>query len=66
MLQDDLRQGTFTDSDGLTRQLGEEDFMVVAPYAAQGTPATSRASNWRAYGTVDKFQDQQAPIVFSQ
>jgi len=35
MLQDHLRQGTFTDSDGLTRQLAAEDFMVVAPYTAR-------------------------------
>jgi uncharacterized protein len=60
----ELRQGTFTDSDGSTRQLREDDFMVVAPYNAQvrqlraGLPAGVRV------GTVDKFQGQQAPIVF--
>ena len=27
-----LGQGTFTESDGSTRQLCEDDFMVVAPY----------------------------------
>jgi uncharacterized protein len=60
----ELRQGTFTDSDGSTRRLREDDFMVVAPYNAQvrrlraGLPAGVRV------GTVDKFQGQQAPIVF--
>jgi uncharacterized protein len=60
----ELRQGAFTDSDDSIRQLREDDFMVVAPYNAQvrrlraGLPAEVRV------GTVDKFQGQQAPIVF--
>lgn len=60
----ELRQATFTDSDGSTRALRENDFMVVAPYNAQvrrlraGLPGSVRV------GTVDKFQGQQAPIVF--
>jgi uncharacterized protein len=60
----ELRQGTFTDFDGSARQLSENDFMVVAPYNAQvhrlrtGLPAGVRV------GTVDKFQGQQAPVVF--
>jgi AAA domain/RNase_H superfamily len=60
----ELGQGTFTDCDGSARKLREDDFMVVAPYNAQvrrlraGLPAGVRV------GTVDKFQGQQAPIVF--
>ena len=60
----ELQQGSFTNSDGSTRQICAEDFMVVAPYNAQvrrlraGLPAGVRV------GTVDKFQGQQAPIVF--
>jgi uncharacterized protein len=60
----ELRQGTVTDSDGSTQALRESDFMVVAPYNAQvrrlraGLPGSVRV------GTVDKFQGQQAPIVF--
>jgi uncharacterized protein len=56
--------GSFTDADGTTRPLRTEDFMVVAPYNAQvrrlrmGLPAGVRI------GTVDKFQGQEAPIVF--
>jgi predicted RecB family nuclease len=59
-----MRGGTFTDADGATRPLRDEDFMVVAPYNAQvlrlraGLPAGVRV------GTVDKFQGQEAPIVF--
>ena len=60
----ELSRGTFTNSDGSTRDLRGDDFMVVAPYNAQvcrlraGLPADVRV------GTVDKFQGQQAPIVF--
>jgi uncharacterized protein len=59
-----MRGGAFTDADGATRPLRDEDFMVVAPYNAQvlrlraGLPAGVRV------GTVDKFQGQEAPIVF--
>ena len=59
-----MRGGTFTEADGTTRPLRDEDFMVVAPYNAQvlrlraGLPAGVRV------GTVDKFQGQEAPIVF--
>jgi uncharacterized protein len=60
----ELRHGTFTGCDGSARQLRADDFMVVAPYNAQvrrlrgGLPAGVRV------GTVDKFQGQQAPVVF--
>jgi predicted RecB family nuclease len=59
-----MRGGTFTDADGTTRPLRDRDFMVVAPYNAQvlrlrmGLPAGVQV------GTVDKFQGQEAPIVF--
>jgi uncharacterized protein len=60
----ELRQGTFTDSDGSTRQLGENDFMVVAPYNAQVRRLRTGLPTGVRVGTVDKFQGQQAPIVF--
>lgn len=56
--------GTFTGAGGSTRPLAPDDFMVVAPYNAQvhrlraGLPAGVRV------GTVDKFQGQEAPVVF--
>ncbi|MBI2524444.1 MAG: TM0106 family RecB-like putative nuclease [Candidatus Rokubacteria bacterium] len=56
--------GSFTDADGTVRPLRPADFMVVAPYNAQvrrlraGLPAGVRV------GTVDKFQGQEAPVVF--
>jgi uncharacterized protein len=56
--------GSFTDADGPSRPLREDDFMVVTPYNAQvrrlrtGLPAGVRI------GTVDKFQGQEAPVVF--
>lgn len=56
--------GTFTDANGTTRHLRESDFMVLAPYNTQvnrlraGVPASVKI------GTVDKFQGQEAPIVF--
>jgi predicted RecB family nuclease len=57
----------WTDEDG-TRELGQNDVLVVAPYNAQvlllqehfeaaGLPDV-------AVGTVDKFQGRQAPVVF--
>jgi uncharacterized protein len=59
-----LRQGTFTDSDGSTRQLSNDDFMVVAPYNAQVRRLSAALLDGVRVGTVDKFQGQQAPIVF--
>ena len=59
-----MLDGSFTDADGTTRPLRAKDFMVVAPYNAQvrrlrmGLPAAVRI------GTVDKFQGQEAAVVF--
>ena len=59
-----LVQGTFTDSDGSTRLLRDDDFMVVAPYNAQVRRLRAALPAGVRVGTVDKFQGQQAPIVF--
>ena len=59
-----MRDATFTDADGAMRPLRHDDIMVVTPYNAQvlrlraGLPAGVRI------GTVDKFQGQEAPLVF--
>ena len=53
----------FTDLDGTTRPLAEDDVLVVAPYNAQVRLLRSRLPPGVPVGTVDKFQGQQAPVV---
>src|SRR4029077_938055 len=60
----DMRGGTFTDADGLTRPLRDDDFMVVAPYNAQVLRLRAGLPSGVRVGTVDKFQGQEAPVVF--
>jgi uncharacterized protein len=59
-----MRGGTFTDADGATRPLRDDDFMVVAPYNAQVLRLRAGLPTGVRVGTVDKFQGQEAPIVF--
>ena len=59
-----MRGGTFTDANGTTRPLREDDFMVVAPYNAQVLRLRAGLPTGVRVGTVDKFQGQEAPIVF--
>ena len=59
-----MRGGTFTDADGTTRPLREDDFMVVAPYNAQVLRLRAGLPPGVRVGTVDKFQGQEAPVVF--
>jgi predicted RecB family nuclease len=54
----------FTDADGTVRPLGDDDVLVVAPYNAQVRTLRSRLPEGIAVGTVDRFQGQQAPVVF--
>jgi uncharacterized protein len=60
--------GSWTDRDGATRPLRENDFMVVAPYNAQVRRLREalRAAGLAhvPVGTVDKFQGREAPVVF--
>jgi predicted RecB family nuclease len=60
----EMRDGTFTDADGTTRPLRGADFMVVAPYNAQVARLRMALPPDVRVGTVDKFQGQEAPIVF--
>jgi uncharacterized protein len=46
------------------RELRYSDFVVVAPYNAQVRCLRERLPEEVAVGTVDKFQGQQAPVVF--
>ncbi|MCG7597035.1 TM0106 family RecB-like putative nuclease [Mycobacterium sp. PSTR-4-N] len=58
---------TWTDEDG-TRPLTQDDVLVVTPYNAQVVQVRSHldAAGFAdvRVGTVDKFQGQQAPVVF--
>lgn len=59
---------SWTDREGATAALGQDDFMVVAPYNAQvrRLRATLEAADLGdvPVGTVDKFQGREAPVVF--
>ena len=60
----DLLGTPFTDTDGATRPLVETDILVVAPYNAQVRTLRAHLPEAVPVGTVDKFQGQQAPVVF--
>lgn len=49
-------------SAGNSRQLKEDEILIVAPYNAQVSDLSLRLPKMRI-GTVDKFQGQEAPIV---
>ncbi len=59
-----LLGGTFTDRDGRARRLGFDDILIVTPYNAQVRCLRTRLGPRARIGTVDKFQGQEAPIVF--
>jgi predicted RecB family nuclease len=54
----------YTGEDGELRPLEADDILVVAPYNAQVRTLRARLPDAVAVGTVDKFQGQQAPVVF--
>ncbi len=54
----------FTDEHGTTRPLTARDILVVAPYNAQVRVLRTRLPPEVDVGTVDRFQGQQAPVVF--
>jgi uncharacterized protein len=56
--------GTYTDRDGREHRLGWDDVLVVTPYNAQVRTLASRLGRRARVGTVDKFQGQEAPVVF--
>jgi uncharacterized protein len=56
--------GTFTDRDGRERRVGWNDVLVVTPYNAQVRCLRARLGPHARIGTVDKFQGQEAPVVF--
>jgi len=60
-----VRQGsTWTDRKGEPQSLKLEHVLVVAPYNAQVAALRKRLPAGARVGTVDKFQRQEAPVVF--
>jgi uncharacterized protein len=60
-----LRTGTsWTNKKGETLALKLEDILVVAPYNAQVSALGQRLPAGARIGTVDKFQGQEAPVIF--
>lgn len=55
---------TWTDQAGNERPLMKDDILVVAPYNAQVALLANRLPDGARVGTVDKFQGQEAPVVF--
>jgi predicted RecB family nuclease len=56
----------WTDQRGVTRDLGIDDVLVVAPYNAQVAEIVRRVGDEFGrprVGTVDKFQGQEAPVA---
>jgi uncharacterized protein len=61
---DELDGAAVVLADGSTRNLTAEDVMVVTPYNAQVRCLTELLPSGVRIGTVDKFQGQEAQIVF--
>jgi predicted RecB family nuclease len=59
-----LTSATVTESDGTQGPLAMDDVMVVTPYNAQVRCLSDRLPDGVRIGTVDKFQGQEAHIVF--
>jgi uncharacterized protein len=59
-----LADGYFTDEHGNRRALEPKDILVVAAYNSQVACIREQLREEIAVGTVDKFQGQEAPIVF--
>jgi predicted RecB family nuclease len=60
-----LREGaTWTDKKGEPHPIGIRDILIVSPYNAHVAALTDSLPTGSRVGTVDKFQGQEAPIVF--
>lgn len=57
-----LRRGTWTDKEGVTRPVLNSDIIVVAPYNVQVNALREALPDDIRVGTVDKFQGQEAPV----
>jgi uncharacterized protein len=59
-----LLGATVTDDEGKTVRLVADDILVVAPYNLAVRAIRDRVPYGVRVGTVDRFQGQQAPVVF--
>ena len=57
-------RATWTSKEGETVPLKLADILIVAPYNAQVSALARRLPPGARVGTVDKFQGQEAPVVF--
>jgi predicted RecB family nuclease len=55
---------TWTNKNGETRAITIKDILIVAPYNAQVSALAKHLPAGARVGTVDKFQGQEAPLVF--
>jgi uncharacterized protein len=60
-----LANGRFTDSEGIEHPLTAADILVITPYNAQVKCLEEHLRSQIRIGTVDKFQGQEAQVVFS-
>ncbi|ODN41412.1 TM0106 family RecB-like putative nuclease [Piscirickettsia litoralis] len=63
-LAEELIGRSFTDKNGKQRNISLEDMLFVAPYNHQVNQLRSALGEAAKVGSVDKFQGQEAPIVF--
>ena len=56
-----VRGATWTDAQGTSRPLTQDDILIITPYNAQVAALTGALPGFRI-GTVDKFQSQEAPV----
>lgn len=59
-----LAGATVADDHGVIRELVADDILVVAPYNMAVRCITDHVPEGVRVGTVDRFQGQQAPVVF--
>lgn len=62
--RDLLTGSAVTDAEGKTRDLVPEDILVVAPYNLAVRTIDAAVPDRVRVGTVDRFQGQEAPVVF--
>lgn len=62
-LAKDLLSRSWTDVEGVTRPMTEDDILVVAPFNAHVARLHAALPDGIRVGTVDRFQGREAPVV---